>query len=398
MSKGLILVFYVAAGGGHKAAANALVEAAKMQGFDAEAVDALSFAPAWFAESYVNTHLISSHYVPSLYGSIFDASNKPDPSRDRFRASMDKVVGRGLIDFVKQRQPTAVICTHFNPLIDLGKMRLAGQLDCPVIATVTDYVAHAFWVAPGVDLYCTAPGRAAHDLQRMGVPKQNIMETGIPIRSCFGELADWQAPAEGKPLQVLVTSGGFGVGPIKNVLRSFYRVDDISLDVVCGNQPKLVEKARRLCARRSLNAVVSGFVTDMPERMARAHVVVGKPGGLTMSECLAAGRPMIVVGACPGQETENLKALQQWGAGVSTKPKRVGNLVSTLFRWNAFGRMAQAARSRSCPQSAHHIIQLLEQQARRAALPTFYIFPHRLLDLKIFGIVSRYHSLPNART
>jgi processive 1,2-diacylglycerol beta-glucosyltransferase len=360
MGRSSVLVLYVSAGGGHRAAALALQEAARDRGVDVELLDALSLGPKWYARAYVETHLLGSGYAPSLYGRAFALSNRPDPVRDGLRSALDPSLGRALHEFVRARRPAAVVCTHFNPLVALGRMRLEGELAAPLIAVVTDYVTHAVWSAPGVDLYCVPPGRAAADLERHGRHGARVVATGIPIRGGFGRVPPWSAPAPGEPLSVLLTSGGFGVGPVREALRGLRHVPDLSVDVVCGNRPHLVRRARRYAARRGLNAVVDGFVDDMPARLGRAHVVVGKPGGLTMSECLAAGRPLVAVGTCPGQEAGNEATLVEWGAGVGCGPAEVGLALAGLRAGGRLASMAERARAHGRPGAARAVFDALD--------------------------------------
>ncbi len=360
MSPRPLLVLYVSAGGGHRAAAAALAEAARARGDEVELVDALSLGPEWYAKAYVETHLLGSGYAPALYGGAFALSNRADPLRDELRSALDPSLGRALREFVLGRRPRAVVCTHFNPLVSLGRMRLAGELDAPVVAAVTDYVTHALWAAPGVDLYCAAPGRAAADLARHGVDGARVAETGIPVRPGFGDVAPWSGPGPGEPLSVLVTGGGFGVGPVREVLRGLRRAPGLAVDVVCGKRPNLVRRARRYAARRGLDAVIEGFVDDMPARLRRAHVVIGKPGGLTMSECLAAGRPLVAVGACPGQEAGNEEALVAWGAGVACRAARAGAEIARLRERGALGPMAARARALGRPDAARALLEAVD--------------------------------------
>jgi processive 1,2-diacylglycerol beta-glucosyltransferase len=372
MGRSPLLVFYVSAGGGHRAAAFALQEAARARGVDVELVDALSLGPEWYAKAYVETHLLGSGYAPALYGGAFALSNRADPVRDGLRSVLDPSLGKELRDFVLERNPSAILCTHFNPLIALGRLRLEGALKAPLAAVVTDYVAHAVWSAPGVDLYCVPPGRAAADLAKHGLHGARVAETGVPVREGFGRVGPWAGPGPGEPLSVLLTSGGFGVGPVRDVLRSLRRVPDLSIDVVCGNRIDLVRRARRYVARRGLDAVVEGFVDDMPTRLQRAHVVVGKPGGLTMSECLAAGRPLVAVGTCPGQESGNEATLIAWGAGVGCRSSRVGDELARLRERGRLGEMAARARSRGCPDASAAILTAVDalcppREAGRAA-------------------------------
>jgi hypothetical protein len=82
---------------------------------------------------------------------------------------------------------------------------------------------------------------------------------------------------------------------------------------------------------------------------------VGKSGGLTMSECLASGRPLVVVGACPGQEAENLNVLERWGAGVRARAEHVGPFVLTLAARGELTGMAAAAHARGSPNAAINV-------------------------------------------
>ena len=355
MGDGPILVFHVPAGGGHRAAALAIEEAGRARGVPIEVVDALSLAPALFARAYVGAHLFGSAETPTLYGTTFELSNHVDPVRDQFRKALDHAVGKGLVELVRAKRPRAIVCTHFYPLVELGQLRKRGELDAPLLAVVTDYVTHAVWCADGVDIVCTAPGRAAEDAARHGTHGARVVETGIPVREAFGRVAAYDPPRADAALRVLVTSGGFGVGPVRAVLRSFRGVGDVELDVVCGNKPDLVRRAARLAARKGLDALVTGFATDMPERMARAHVVVGKPGGLTMSECLAAGRPLVAVGTVPGQESANEDALVRWRAGMRARPSRVGARVMAAA--GALASMAAAAKAHGVPDAAVRVLR-----------------------------------------
>jgi processive 1,2-diacylglycerol beta-glucosyltransferase len=61
---------------------------------------------------------------------------------------------------------------------------------------------------------------------------------------------------------------------------------------------------------------VLGYTTDMPDLMRVATLFVGKPGGLSSSECMAAGLPMVLVNPIPGQEVRNSHFLLEEGAAV----------------------------------------------------------------------------------
>lgn len=365
-----VLVLHVPAGGGHKAAAMALAERARGRGLDPVVLDVLELSPRWFARAYVETHLGASAHLPTFYGGAYFASNRRSPLAGELRHAFDHVVLGPLLARVAALQPDAIVATHFQPLALLACARRKGWLSAPVVGVVTDYAAHAVWAEPGLDRYCAAPGGACADLARHGAAADRIVATGIPVRAAFGRIAPMLPPRPREKPRVLVTSGGFGVGPLAKVLRSFAGVD-ATLTVVCGRNPSLVARAERIAAEHGLDARVVGFEADMASRMAEAHLVVGKPGGLTVSEALAAGRPLVLVGAVPGQETSNQRWLVARGAAVQARAREVGGVVAALCESDAIAAMAARSRGLGAPNAADRVLDAtlacVVHRARRAA-------------------------------
>jgi processive 1,2-diacylglycerol beta-glucosyltransferase len=370
MARNEILILHCPAGGGHKAAAMAIAERAEARGIGARVIDALSFAPPWFARFYVDTHLRSSAYVPRLYGSAYFASNHRSAVDGELRKRFDHWIGRPLLNEVLSSDPLAVVATHFFPMFKLVWARRRGSLRAPLVEVITDYAAHAVWAEPGADAYCAPHGRACDDLVEHGLSPDLVFATGIPIRASFADAPPIRRPANGAPLRVLVTSGGFGVGPVTRVLRSFAAVPNVVLTVVCGQNPHLVRRVRRVSDRLGIDATVIGFEKQMPARVAEADVVVTKPGGLTVSECLAAGRPLVLVGAVPGQETLNQAWVTEQGAGVACRPEAVGDAISDLRSGRLWG-MAERARAVGAPYAADRVlaVTLALSVPRRRSVP-----------------------------
>ena len=360
-----ILVFHCPNGGGHRAAAQAIAEAAaeaRSTGADdeVEVIDALEHTPRWWANAYTKSFLRTTTHAPWAYGLTYDSINRRHPVFDGVRRGLDRAVARRLRSFVREARPDAIVATHYFPLAVLGRDRIRGELAAPLLAVVTDYAAHAFWAEPGVDRYCVPTGGAALDLARHGAPASLVVETGIPVRPAFGRIAPLQL--HDGPTRVLLTSGGFGIGPLASALRSFAG-RRAELTVVCGNNPERVAEARRIASELGLAADVVGFETDMPRRMAWADVVVSKPGGLTVSEALAAGRPFVSMGACPGQEQHNEDWLVVNGAAIAVRAERIGEAIASLAPETVVG-MGRAAARIGAPRAATHVLA----EARRLAV------------------------------
>ena len=325
-----LAVIYSPVGGGHKAAALAIVEEARGRGLDVELLDTFAYAPRVVGDAYLTAHLTGQGALPKFYGSAYFAANHRDGAFEPVRRGFDHVAFLKLLKRVCAMRPRAVIATHHLPLVVLGRARRKGWLDAKLLGVITDYTSHACWAENGVDGFCVPSPVARHELLLHGVSPNRVALTGIPVRAAFDRIAPFRPPQQGEPLRVLVTSGGFGVGPMRDVVRSFAGIRNVVLTVVCGNAPRLVTRVTDLANALNIRANVIGFERDMPARIADAHVVVGKAGGLTVSETMTAGRPMIIVGAVPGNEQLNERFVVDAGAGLASSPAAVGPLVASL--------------------------------------------------------------------
>ena len=350
-----LLVVHCPVGGGHKAAASALVEAAAARGLRAKLVDLFALAPRFVGDAYVTTHLEWTSRAPESYGEAYFGSNRRGGAFEPLRLTWDRIVFGALLREVRDAAPRAIVATHHLPLVVLGRARRKGLVDAKVTGVVTDYTAHAVWAERGVDAFCVGSRLPAEELVSHGVDPRRIVRTGIPVREAFEQLP---APRAAGALRVLVTSGGFGVGPLAAAVRSFAGVPNVKLTVVCGKSESLVREARAIADAHRVDAEIVGFETNMPARVADADVVVGKAGGLTVSETLTAGRPMVVVGAIPGNEMLNEAFVVGGGAGVAATADDVGRTVAGL---RFHGHLAEMSRRARLLVASHASARVLDQ-------------------------------------
>ena len=78
---------------------------------------------------------------------------------------------------------------------------------------------------------------------------------------------------------------------------------------------------------------VFDYTTKVPEIMSISTLVVTKPGGLTTSESLASGLPLLVINPIPGQEEENAEFLESHNVGVWIRKKdNPDKVIQELFK------------------------------------------------------------------
>ena len=357
-----VLIATVTAGAGHLQAAAALEEAwrAAQPADDVKKVDLLDFVPKLQKKVYAEGYVKVIEHAPELYAMVFKKTDNPALVRKltNFRRRFARHTNRAFVRFVKEFQPEVVLCTHYLPVEVMGhlKAKAAGQSPLTV-CIVTDFEAHALWMDQGVDLYCVAAEETKASLVARGASAEQVAMTGIPIAARFSQALELRSIRRRYGLRddlptLLVLGGGFGMGPVAEILAALDKVSsEFQTLVVAGRNAEL---RRELAGQdRAHPTHVLGFVTNMHELMAVSELIVTKPGGLTTSEALALGKPLFILNPIPGQETANSDFLLERGAAakgnrVEDLPFRIGQLLGS----NKLKEMSRAAKSLGRPDAA----------------------------------------------
>jgi processive 1,2-diacylglycerol beta-glucosyltransferase len=378
-----ILIATVTAGGGHVAAAAALEEAwrASRPADQVERLDLIKLFSPLHRKVYADGYVQLVERAPELWGLLFSKTDNPRITRRLSRLSrlFPSNSRRKFTNYLKQFRPDAVLCTHFAPLETLGLLRqkaVAAVIDRRTSATpterhrpspfvvsiVTDFEAHALWMNASVDLYCVAAEETRARLIARGAATDRVVPTGIPIAAKFSSKPDPKIIRQTLGLRddqpvLLVLSGGFGMGPVAEILAELDKVPQpLQTVVVTGRNEEL---RRKLAAQtRKHPTHVLGFSTNMHELMALASLIITKPGGLTTSEALALGKPLFILNPIPGQEAANSDFLLERGAAA--KVNRVEDLpfrIEQLLGSRKLAGMTKAARTLGRPTAAIDVCQ-----------------------------------------
>jgi processive 1,2-diacylglycerol beta-glucosyltransferase len=277
---------------------------------------------------------------------------------NRWRRAFPSHSRKLFLRHLKKFRPDAVLCTHYLPLESLGLLRQKQKVPPPlVVSIVTDFEAHALWMDAWVDLYCVAAEETKARLVARGAKPENIAVTGIPIAQKFLSKPDAKTVRQNYGLRddqpvLLVLGGGFGMGPVAEILGELDKVPGrFQTLVVAGRNEKLRRELATQNRRHPTH--VLGFASNMHELMAVADLIITKPGGLTSSEALALGKPLFILNPIPGQEAANSDFLLERGAAakvnrVEDLPFRIGQLLGS----KKLAEMARAAKALGRPQSA----------------------------------------------
>jgi processive 1,2-diacylglycerol beta-glucosyltransferase len=322
MSK--IAILSVSAGAGHTRAAEALRLAAAARGHEAVHLDVMTLVPRLFRKLYADTYLAIVERHPAFWGYLYHASDRaaPDSRTTRMRQAIEGLNTRAFRKTITELAPDYVICTHFLPAQILSRMTARGTFDRPVWVSVTDFDVHQLWTHPHLTGYCVAAEEIAWRIRERAIGEAQVAVTGIPIMSAFAKRLDRTTCARELGLDstrttLLLMSGGFGVGAIDLLAARILAVPgNHQLIALAGKNQELLARLTTLAAKHPGRLLPLGFTTTIERVMACADLAITKPGGLTTSECLAVGLPLVVVSPIPGQEERNADYLLERGAAL----------------------------------------------------------------------------------
>jgi 1,2-diacylglycerol 3-beta-galactosyltransferase len=361
-----ILFLFSDTGGGHRSAAEAIIEALHINYGDQilpEMVDIFKdYAPRPL--NYMPDIYPQLVRIPQAWGMSFYLSNGTRRSRlitdgswPYIRDAIRKLVAQHTTDLIVSVHPLGVTPT----------LRALGKNHPPFITVVTDLVTtHAFWFHRGTDL-CLVPTDAARQRAlRCGLLPDQVQVVGLPVANKFTQPhGDKAALREqlGWPANlsiVLLIGGGEGMGPIEKTAQLIANSNlPLGLVIITGRNQKLQKRLETKTWPKP--TFIYGFVKQMPDFMGAADILVTKAGPGTISEGLISGLPMILYSRLPGQEDGNVAYVVSEGAGVwAPQPEKIIHALKTWIEHPSRREQAEeACRRIARPQAANQIAKIL---------------------------------------
>ncbi|WP_339063525.1 MGDG synthase family glycosyltransferase [Tepidibacillus marianensis] len=212
--------------------------------------------------------------------------------------------------FLKKEKPDLIIATHASGLTALSKLK--KRYHFKLAAVFTDYHINNFWIQNNMDYYFVGHEELKRRLiEQFSLDPNQIINSGIPIDPVFNDLYFQERNQEDHYFRILVMGGGLGIGSIQEIVNSFKNVGHVSVSVyvVTGRNKKLYQELTDLAPLLPFPIEVFSYVEELYPMMKSSHLVITKPGGLTISEALSASIPILIVQPIPGQEEYNARFL-----------------------------------------------------------------------------------------
>ena len=363
-----ILLLSCCTGEGHNSAAKALMQELDRRGIQSEITDPIAFiseTASKFVSSFYNN---MNKKTPQAFGAMYKVSelySNTELSSPVYWLSAG--YARKMLDYIREGGFDAVISTHLFGITALSAVRHKAEEHIPSYGVLTDYTAYPFVGETDVDRYFVPHADIITEMVEQGIPASRCAPTGIPVREAFASLPSQAAAREalGIPTDkkmILVMTGGVGCDNMTALCDEVVAAVDervVAYVMVGKNADMQAELIRRYGENGVIRTVP--FTTEVHTYMRAADVLMTKAGGLSSTEALVTGVPMVHVKAIPGCETYNVKFFSERGLSLAAKSDGEAAAMAMRLAFDEEGaaRMRDAQHDAGNPLAARDIVQIV---------------------------------------
>lgn len=349
-----ILILSVTAGEGHNSTAKALCEAFERLGAECTVLDTFQYISPPLAKFLSEGYLLVTEKARRAYEVGYRLAERRRGDEKAVTYLVDMAFAGDIADFINHEDYGVILFTHPFAGMILDHLKEKKMLSVPTIGILTDFTFHPYWEDCTRNDYVVTPaeGLLVQGL-RKGFRREQLLPYGIPIRPAFLETVPKEKAREKLGLApekttILIMGGSMGYGNLAETVSRIDGIDggtDFQMAVVCGNNRDAKGEIDALIADGKLRhrVLTTGFVDYISLLMDASDCIVTKPGGLTTSESLAKGLPMVIVNPIPGQEQRNTEFLLNNGAASAASPtcpveECLYQLLTSPVRLESMGR------------------------------------------------------------
>ena len=308
------LILSTHTGGGHDAAALAMQEALEEKGVTCEFLDSVAFGGERFSGAVSQLYIRTVIRHPGAFGKAYRIADvvrkSPLPSPVYL---VNASYARRMAGEIAAFGPDMVVCTHLFAGQSLTYLRRRGLYNGVLGMVQTDYTFIPFSEEVKADLYFVGHADILSECAKRGIDSSKVHVTGIPVHpGCQ------RRPYEShNPLRVVLAGGSMGAGDLPETVRLLLTLlpENVRLQVVAGNNEDARSRVEAITAgdRRT---EVFGRVSPLSDLMRDADLLITKSGGLTITEAMVIGVPLLIYQAIEGCETINADLLERHGLGL----------------------------------------------------------------------------------
>lgn len=309
-----ILILTAGFGEGHNAAARGVRDGLARVAPDEAKVELRDLLaetyPVWFKMTGA-AYLGLVNHAPRAWGLMYQwLDRKKDFDKefqkfDRLKQSLAGVLDRFRPD---------VVVSVFPPYPYVLDQILGSARTCKSVAIVTDSITvNKIWYHSAADYFLLPNEQSAAILRDAGIAEERIKTFGFPVSPNFADLQqDRQPPSaeSGGRVLYMINAGTWRAPRLVKKLLDL----EIDLTVTVGRNQNLRYAVEAASRGRKIDIV--GWTKEMPRLLGESHLLIGKAGGATVQETIAAACPMIINHIVSGQEEGNAQLIEQTNSGV----------------------------------------------------------------------------------
>lgn len=362
-----ILILTASFGEGHNSAARGVRDGlARVAPVEAEVELRDLFAEAYGSiNDFVRrAYLRLIDVAPRAWGFVYrwlDRKKDFDTEFARF-----KRLRNHLSELLNRFQPHVIVCTfpaYPNVVRQIWRETPSGVLACKIVAVVTDSITiNATWHRCGADYFLVANEQSAAVLRAAGVAPEKIKIFGFPVSPKFADSNNApESPSANCRHRVLymINAATRGAPELVRLLADL----DVELTVTIGRADQLRPEIHAAAKDREVRIV--GWTDELPRMLHESHLLIGKAGGATVQETIAAGCPMIINHVVAGQEEGNAQLIVETNSGaVALSPEQVVAHIERAFandgtQWREWARnISNLSRPRASLDIAEFLLSL----------------------------------------
>ena len=333
-----ILIVTAAFGEGHNSAARNMALALNAMGVVTQVSDPCMLGTPRVTHAVACAYRYCITHFPRIWAAIYRSTDRFDFSTSR--SPVMRGPENAMEALIAEFQPDAIISTFpVYPYFLPGIFEKTGK-KLPVFTIITDSIEiNAAWLRVPTDFWLVTDPATREGMIRKGLPAEKIIDTGFPVNPCFSKLSPIESSDPCNPFRILY----FPTAKLK-LLQGHCRAlldasPAVTVTMVLGRNVRLLyQHAREIQKAYPGRVRLIGWTRKVPQLLNRHHLVVGKAGGATSHEAIAARCPMLIHHLVPGQEEGNLRLLEAIGAGhLAETPQALGAAITDLLSDHATG-------------------------------------------------------------
>ena len=375
-----VIIFYASYGGGHLSAAKSIKQYMDNHyaDVDVELIDCMKYISIALDKVTTTAYKEMAKKAPWTWGRVYARSQKGPLSH--ISSSSNKVMAIKLLKLLQEKNPDFIISTHPFSSQMVSYLKRKERFNCPLATIMTDYAPHEQWLIgeEQTNYFFVAHNGMKKALVQHGISEEKIFATGIPLSGKFLDhynreeiFQSFQLDPEKKVI-LFFGGGEFGLGKSRTlaILSALIDASEAQIVAIAGKNEKMkanFEEIAMTCNRPS-DVRVLAFTDKVPELMSISYLVVTKPGGLTTTESLASGLPLILINPIPGQEEENAEFLEKEGVAFWLRKSDLPELALQNFFQNpdAIKKMRINAKLHAKKNSTKDICETLLGKTKKA--------------------------------